>query len=39
MSDALAPLVYSVPIHLFAYHFAEARFARNLGYPGHWQEK
>jgi glucosamine--fructose-6-phosphate aminotransferase (isomerizing) len=30
----LAPIVYSVPLHLFAYHFAKARFARNLGYPG-----
>jgi glucosamine--fructose-6-phosphate aminotransferase (isomerizing) len=31
---ATAPLLYAVPLHLFAYHFAEARFARNLGYPG-----
>lgn len=37
VDDALAPLVYSVPLHLVAYHFAEARFARNLGYPGHLQ--
>lgn len=29
----LAPILYSVPLHLFAYHFAKARFARNLGYP------
>lgn len=28
----LAPMLYSVPLHLFAYHFAEARFARGLGY-------
>ena len=31
---ALAPLVASIPLHLFAYHFAKARFARGLGYPG-----
>ena len=30
--DALAPLVWSVPLHLFAYHFAEARFEANLGH-------
>jgi glucosamine--fructose-6-phosphate aminotransferase (isomerizing) len=34
VSDALAPLVYSIPLHLFAYHFAEARFELGLGYPG-----
>lgn len=32
--DALAPLVYAVPLHLFAFHFAEARFELGLGYPG-----
>jgi glucosamine--fructose-6-phosphate aminotransferase (isomerizing) len=32
ISPELAPMVYSVPLHLFAYHFAEARFARGLGY-------
>jgi glucosamine--fructose-6-phosphate aminotransferase (isomerizing) len=31
---ALAPLVASIPLHLFAYHFAKVRFARHLGYPG-----
>jgi glucosamine--fructose-6-phosphate aminotransferase (isomerizing) len=30
----LASIIYSVPLHLFAYHFAKARFARKLGYPG-----
>lgn len=30
--DAVAPLVWSVPLHLFAYHFAEARFEADLGY-------
>jgi glucosamine 6-phosphate synthetase-like amidotransferase/phosphosugar isomerase protein len=28
----LAPVVYSVPLHLFSYHFAKARFARSLGH-------
>jgi glucosamine--fructose-6-phosphate aminotransferase (isomerizing) len=31
--SALAPLLYSVPMHLFAFHFAEARFEANLGHP------
>jgi len=30
----LAPIAYSAPLHLFAFHFAMARFARGLGYPG-----
>lgn len=29
----LACILYSLPLHLFAYHFAKARFARHLGYP------
>lgn len=32
--DIIAPLVHAVPLHLLAYHFAIARFARGLGYPG-----
>ena len=28
---SLTPLVASVPLHLFAYHFAMARFARGFG--------
>jgi glucosamine--fructose-6-phosphate aminotransferase (isomerizing) len=31
--DELSPILYSVPLHLFAYHFSMARFKRNLGYP------
>ncbi|MFT8246661.1 SIS domain-containing protein [Roseomonas sp. BN140053] len=31
---ALAALVSSVPLHLFAFHFATARDALGLGYPG-----
>ena len=34
----LAPLVATIPLHLFAYHFAKARFARRLGYPGAFPE-
>ncbi len=30
----LAALVSSVPLHVFAYHFAQARDALGLGYPG-----
>jgi glucosamine--fructose-6-phosphate aminotransferase (isomerizing) len=30
----LTPILYSIPLHLFAYHFAMARFERGLGYPG-----
>lgn len=30
----LAALVSSIPLHLFAYHFAKARFALGLGDPG-----
>jgi glucosamine--fructose-6-phosphate aminotransferase (isomerizing) len=30
----LAPVAYAIPLHLFAYHFASARFAAGLGYPG-----
>ncbi len=33
VAPELAPIVASVPLHLFAYHFAKARFARGLGYP------
>lgn len=33
VAPELAPIVHSVPLHLFAYHFAKARFARKLGYP------
>jgi glucosamine--fructose-6-phosphate aminotransferase (isomerizing) len=33
-APALAPLLSSLPLHLLAYHFAMARFARGLGYPG-----
>lgn len=36
--DIVAPLVHAVPLHLFAYHFAIARFARGLGYPGAFPE-
>jgi glucosamine 6-phosphate synthetase-like amidotransferase/phosphosugar isomerase protein len=28
MPEMLAPLVYSVPVQLFAYHLAMAKFAR-----------
>jgi hypothetical protein len=35
----VAPLLYSVPLHLFAYHFAEARFAADLGYPGAFPDR
>jgi glucosamine--fructose-6-phosphate aminotransferase (isomerizing) len=31
VDDALAPLLYALPLHLFAYHFATARLARGLG--------
>lgn len=34
VSTDLAPILYSIPLHLFAYHFASARFAAGLGYPG-----
>jgi glucosamine--fructose-6-phosphate aminotransferase (isomerizing) len=30
----LAALVSTIPLHLFAYHFAQARDALGLGYPG-----
>jgi glucosamine 6-phosphate synthetase-like amidotransferase/phosphosugar isomerase protein len=30
----LAPIVYSIPLHLFSYHFAKARFEKGFGYPG-----
>jgi glucosamine 6-phosphate synthetase-like amidotransferase/phosphosugar isomerase protein len=30
----LAPIVYSVPLHLFAYHFTQACEAAGLGYRG-----
>jgi glucosamine--fructose-6-phosphate aminotransferase (isomerizing) len=36
---AVAPLLCSVPLHLFAYHFAEARFAADLGYPGAFPDR
>jgi glucosamine--fructose-6-phosphate aminotransferase (isomerizing) len=35
---ALAALVASIPLHLFAYHFAKARDALGLGYPGAFPE-
>jgi glucosamine--fructose-6-phosphate aminotransferase (isomerizing) len=38
VSADLAPILYSVPLHLFAYHFASARFAAGLGYPGAFPE-
>jgi glutamine---fructose-6-phosphate transaminase (isomerizing) len=28
----LAPIVYTLPLHLFAYHFAKAKFAHELGH-------
>ena len=31
--DDLAPLVYSVPLHVFAYHVTKARDALGLGAP------
>lgn len=31
---SLAPITYLVPLHLFAYYLAEAKFERGLGYPG-----
>lgn len=31
---ALTPLLSTIPLHLFAYHFAKARFALGLGDPG-----
>lgn len=34
VSTALAALVSSIPLHLLAYHFAQARDAIGLGYPG-----
>ena len=30
----LAPILYSIPLHLFAYHFTRIRDAHGLGYPG-----
>ena len=33
VAPELAPIICSIPLHLFAYHFAKARFARRLGYP------
>ncbi|WP_291296286.1 SIS domain-containing protein [Elioraea sp.] len=36
--DIIAPLIHAVPLHLFAYHFAIARFAQGLGYPGAFPE-
>jgi glucosamine--fructose-6-phosphate aminotransferase (isomerizing) len=33
MPAMLAPIAFAVPLHLFAWHFAMARFARGLGYP------
>jgi glucosamine--fructose-6-phosphate aminotransferase (isomerizing) len=32
----LAPVVFAVPLHLFAHRFAIARAALGLGYPGAW---
>lgn len=34
VAPALAGFVSAVPLHLLAYHFAKARFARGLGYEG-----
>jgi len=34
IADTLAPIIYSVPLHLFAYHLAMAKFKAGLGYPG-----
>jgi glucosamine--fructose-6-phosphate aminotransferase (isomerizing) len=36
--EAFAPLVHTVPLHLFAYHFAQARAALGLGAAGAWPE-
>lgn len=33
---ALAPIVFAIPLHLFAYHFARARAALGLGAAGAW---
>jgi glucosamine--fructose-6-phosphate aminotransferase (isomerizing) len=35
----LAPILYSVPLHLFAYHFTMIRDAHGLGYPGAFPER
>jgi glucosamine--fructose-6-phosphate aminotransferase (isomerizing) len=36
IDPALTPFVSSIPLHLFAYHFANARDEAGLGYPGMW---
>lgn len=33
VSEYLGPLVYSVPVHLFAYYVALAKFEASVGYP------
>ena len=32
MSDFIAPIVYCIPLHFFAYHLAKAKFDLGLGY-------
>lgn len=34
--DLLSPIIFAVPLHLFAHRFAVARAALGLGYPGLW---
>lgn len=36
VDDLLAPILFAVPLHLFAHRFAVARAALGLGYPGAW---
>lgn len=33
VNPLLAPIVYSVPLHFFAYYLAMAKFQKGLGYP------
>lgn len=34
INELLVAIPYSIPLHLFAYHLAAAKFAHNEGYPG-----
>ena len=39
VSEILAPMLYSVPLHLFAYHLAMAKFDRRLGFVPAFDEE
>jgi len=38
VDERLAPILYSIPLHQFAYHLAMAKFDNNVGYPGSFME-